>query len=99
MTLTTGPEIELSAGPVEFEDTGGGGPTVVLLHGLLMDSSLWSGVVADLAADHRCIVPPLPLGAHRRAMHEGADLSLTGIAELTAEFLERLGLEEVVLVG
>ena len=37
-------EIELSAGTIEYEDTGGDGPVIVLLHGLLMDGSLWAGV-------------------------------------------------------
>src|SRR4051794_9659867 len=68
--------MELSAGPVEYVDTGGDGPSVVLLHGLLMDASLWDDVVADLSVDHRCIVPTLPLGAHLHAMHDDADLSL-----------------------
>ncbi|WP_327434205.1 alpha/beta fold hydrolase [Streptomyces sp. NBC_01236] len=91
--------IELSAGTVEYEDTGGEGPVLVLLHGLMMDASLWDGPVADLAADHRCVVPTLPLGAHRRAMHADADLSLPGVARLVAEFLNRLGLRDVILVG
>ncbi|MFF1815309.1 alpha/beta fold hydrolase, partial [Streptomyces sp. NPDC058251] len=55
-------EIELSAGTIEYADTGGDGPVLVLLHGLLMDASLWDGVVADLSADHRCVVPTLPRG-------------------------------------
>ncbi|MFJ8989722.1 alpha/beta fold hydrolase [Streptomyces sp. NPDC102279] len=91
--------IELSAGTVEYEDSEGSGPVLVLLHGLLMDSSLWDGTVAELSADHRCVVPTLPMGAHRRAMREGTDLSLPGVAALVAEFLERLGLRDVVLVG
>ncbi|WP_406470767.1 alpha/beta fold hydrolase [Streptomyces sp. NBC_01615] len=91
--------IELSAGTIEYEDTGGEGPVLVLLHGLMMDASLWDGPVADLAADHRCVVPTLPLGAHRRAMRADADLSLPGVARLVAEFLDRLGLRDVVLVG
>ncbi|WP_369264705.1 alpha/beta fold hydrolase [Streptomyces sp. R35] len=91
--------VELSAGTIEYEDTGGDGPVLVLLHGLMMDASLWDGPVADLAADHRCVVPTLPLGAHRRAMHADADLSLPGVARLVAEFLDRLGLRDVVLVG
>ena len=33
------------------------------------------------AADHRCVVPTLPLGAHRTPMRPDADLSLTGQAE------------------
>jgi pimeloyl-ACP methyl ester carboxylesterase len=92
-------QIELSAGTIEYQDTGGTGPALVLLHGLMMDASLWDGPIADLSADHRCIVPTLPLGAHRHAMHTDADLSLPGIARLVAEFVERLGLQDVTLVG
>ena len=92
-------EIQLSAGTIEYTDTGGDGPTVVLLHGLMMDASLWDGPVAGLAADHRCVTPTLPLGAHRHPMRADADLSLPGIARLVAEFLERLDLRDVTLVG
>jgi pimeloyl-ACP methyl ester carboxylesterase len=91
-------EIELSAGPIEYQDTGDG-PVVVLLHGLMMDASLWDGTTAGLSADHRCVVPTLPLGAHRQAMHADADLSLPAIARLVAEFLDRLDLRDVTLVG
>ncbi len=91
--------IKLSAGTIEYDDTGGSGPVLVLLHGLLMDSSLWDGVAAHLAADHRCLAPTLPLGAHRRAMHADADLSPPAIARLVAEFLDRLDLHDVTLVG
>lgn len=92
-------KIELSAGTIEYQDTGGDGPTTILLHGLMMDSSLWDGPIADLAADHRCVAPTLPLGAHRHAMHADADLSLPGVARLVAEFLDRLDLHDVTLVG
>ena len=92
-------EIELSAGTIEYEDTGGDGPVLVLLHGLMMDASLWDAVMADLSADHRCVAPTLPLGAHRHAMNADADLSLPAIARLAAEFLDRLDLQDVTLVG
>lgn len=91
--------INLSGGTMEYNDTGGSGPVLVLLHGLLMDASLWDGVAAHLAADHRCLAPTLPLGAHRRAVHADADLSLPAIARLVAEFLDRLDLHDVTLVG
>ena len=86
-------------GTIEYEDSGGGGPVIVMLHGLLMDSSLWDEVVADLSSDHRCVVPTLPLGAHRHPMRADADLSLPGIARLAAELLDRLDLGNVTLVG
>jgi pimeloyl-ACP methyl ester carboxylesterase len=92
-------QIELSAGTIDYEDTGGDGPTLVLLHGLLMDTSLWDDVIADLSVDHRCVAPTLPLGAHRHPMHADADLSLRGIARLVAELLDRLDLHDVTLVG
>jgi pimeloyl-ACP methyl ester carboxylesterase len=91
-------EVDLSAGTIEYEDTGGSGPVVVLLHGVLMDGSLWRHVVRDLETDHRCILPTLPLGGHRRPMRPDADLSLPGQARLVAEFLERLDLRDVTLV-
>jgi pimeloyl-ACP methyl ester carboxylesterase len=72
---------------------------VVLLHGLAMDGSVWSQVVQQLRPDHRCLVPTLPLGSHRKPMREEADLSAPGIARLVAEFLEALDLPEVTLVG
>ena len=75
-------EIELSAGTIEYQDTGGDGPVLVLLHGLMMDASLWDEMIAGLSPGHRCVAPTLPLGAHRHAMDPGADLSLPGIARL-----------------
>jgi pimeloyl-ACP methyl ester carboxylesterase len=98
VTLATH-EIELSAGTIEYQDSGGEKPVLVLLHGLLMDASLWDDVIAELSIDHRCLAPTLPLGAHRRGMRPDADLSLRGIARLVAEFLERLDLRNVTLVG
>jgi pimeloyl-ACP methyl ester carboxylesterase len=92
-------QIELSAGTIDYQDTGGEGPAIVLLHGLMMDASLWDGPIADLSGDHRCVAPTLPLGAHARAMNADSDLSLAGVARLVAEFLDRLDLRDVTLVG
>ena len=92
------PELELSAGTIDYEDTGGSGPTLVFQHGLAMDAGLWRNVVAELRDDFRCVVPTLPLGAHRRPMRADADLSMTGIAGLIAELLEKLDLTDVTLV-
>jgi pimeloyl-ACP methyl ester carboxylesterase len=92
-------EIALSAGTIEYQDSDGDGPVVVLLHGLLMDSSLWDGVIAELPKGHRCVAPTLPFGALRQAMRADADLSLPGIARLVTEFLDALDLHDVTLVG
>jgi pimeloyl-ACP methyl ester carboxylesterase len=39
-------EVELSAGMIEYDDTGGDGPVLVFLHGVAMDGSVWAPVVA-----------------------------------------------------
>jgi pimeloyl-ACP methyl ester carboxylesterase len=91
------PAVELSAGTIDYEDTGGDAPVIVLLHGLIMDGSLWRHVVEDLRGDYRCVLPTLPLGAHRRPMRADADLSMRGIAGIAAEFMESLDLREVTL--
>jgi hypothetical protein len=89
----------LPARTTGYPDTGGSGPVIVLLHGLMRDASAWDGVAAGLAADYRCVAPTLPSGAHRHPMKAGADLSLPGTAGLVTEFPDRLDLREVTLVG
>ncbi len=91
-------EVELTAGTIEYEDTGGEGPVLVLLGGLAMDGSVWDPLVAELRGEHRCVVPTLPLGAHRKAMNADADLTLAGFGRIVAELLERLDLTGVTLV-
>jgi pimeloyl-ACP methyl ester carboxylesterase len=90
-------EVELAAGTIDYEDSGGNGPALVLVHGLMMDGSLWRHVIEDLRSDFRCIAPTLPLGGHRQPMRVDADLSMRGIAEILGELIERLDLREVTL--
>ncbi|WP_158888370.1 alpha/beta fold hydrolase [Amycolatopsis anabasis] len=93
------PEVELSTGTVEYQDTGGTGPVLVLVHGVLMNGTLWRDVVRELRTDHRCVVPTLPLGGHRLATRPGAELTLTSVARLLGELLAVLDLRAVTLVG
>lgn len=89
--------VELAAGVVEYAEEGTG-PPVVLLHGLLMDHTLWDRVLPLLPAGFRYLRPVLPLGAHRRPMAPGADLSLAGQVRIVADFLDALDLTGVTLV-
>jgi pimeloyl-ACP methyl ester carboxylesterase len=88
--------VELPAGAIEYQDVGAG-PAVVLVHGLTMDGAQWRHVVADLRSDFRCILPTLPMGAHRRPMRRDADLSLRGMGRLLADFIAALDLQRVTL--
>ncbi|MEI5522339.1 alpha/beta hydrolase [Streptomyces brasiliscabiei] len=91
------PHIELSAGTIDYQDTGGEGPVLVFGHGLPMNEKQWRKVV-PLLDGYRCVLPTLPLGGHRRPMRPDADLSHRGVARLLGEFMERLGLDDVTLV-
>jgi pimeloyl-ACP methyl ester carboxylesterase len=89
--------VELSAGPVEYDDTGGDGPVIVFTHGFPMNGRQWSRVLPHLDG-YRCVLPTLPLGGHRLPMHADADLSQPGVASLLGEFLDALDLDDVTLV-
>ncbi|HEY7076060.1 MAG TPA: alpha/beta fold hydrolase [Solirubrobacteraceae bacterium] len=90
--------VDLPHGAVEYEDVGSG-PSVVLLHGLLVDGSLWRDVVPLLARDARVVVPELPLGCHRLPLPADAPLAPPDVARLVAELLAALDLRDVTLVG
>jgi pimeloyl-ACP methyl ester carboxylesterase len=47
----------------------------------------------------RCIAPDWPLGSHTQPMHPGANLDVKSVAALIAEFMDKLDLRDVTLVG
>lgn len=91
-------EIQLPQGTIRYREAGEGKP-VVFVHGFLVDHRLWDGVVDRLSDRCRCVAPDLPLGAHKVAMNRDADLTPTGLARLIADFLVKLELEDVTIVG
>lgn len=89
--------LDLPAGTVEYDEIGTG-PPVVLLHGLLMDHTVWDRVLPLLPSGFRYVRPVLPLGAHRIPMRADADLTLPGMVDLVADVLDALDLTDVTLV-
>ncbi|MBV1887551.1 MAG: alpha/beta hydrolase [Parvibaculaceae bacterium] len=90
--------VEVSQGRLKYQEVGEG-PTLVFIHGLLLNGSIWRRVVAKLATQYRCIVPELPFGGHYTPMSSNADLSPEGAARLVAEFLIAIDAKDVTLVG
>jgi pimeloyl-ACP methyl ester carboxylesterase len=91
-------EIQLPAGTIRYREAGEGKP-IVFVHGYLVDGRLWDGVVDRLSDRFRCLAPDWPIGAQQVAMNPDADLSPPGIAKLIADFLTKLELEDVTIVG
>jgi pimeloyl-ACP methyl ester carboxylesterase len=90
--------IDLSAGRISYRDVGDG-PPVVFVHGLLVNGGLWRKVAPALEDGYRCIVPDLPLGSHTIPLDPNADVTPPGLARLILEFVEKLDLRDVTLVG
>ena len=91
--------VDVTAGTLEYRDEGDPtGPPVVLLHGLLMNDSQWDLVLPLLPAGHRYLLPVLPFGGHRVPMRDGADLTMPGMVNVVADFLDALDLTGVDLV-
>ena len=92
-------ELTVSAGTIEYREEGDpDGPPVVLLHGLLMNDTQWDLALPHLPVGYRYVLPVLPIGGHRIPMREDADLTMPGMVDVVADFLDALDLTDVTLV-
>ena len=92
-------EIVVSAGTIEYRQEGDpDGPPVVLLHGLLMNDTQWDLALPHLPSGFRYLLPVLPIGGHRIPMRDDADLTMPGMVDVVADFLDALDLTDVTLV-
>ncbi len=91
--------IDVTAGTIEYREVGDpGAPPVVLLHGLLMNDAQWDRTLPLLPSGFRYLLPVLPMGGHRVPMREDSDLTLPGMVNIVADFLDALDLTDVTLV-
>ncbi|WP_394851067.1 alpha/beta fold hydrolase [Pendulispora rubella] len=80
-----------------FVQFGGAGPAVVLLHGHAQNGNAWAPLAADLARDHRVVVPDLRgLGRSSRA---AAGYEKAAQAGDVRAIVEALGIDDVAVVG
>jgi pimeloyl-ACP methyl ester carboxylesterase len=97
------PTINLPQGPLHYRVAGpvdSTRPPVVFVHGLLVNSELWSGAASALAERGvRSYALDLPLSSQPVPLHEDADVSPHGIARLILDALAALDLTDVTLVG
>ncbi len=91
--------VDVTAGTIEYREEGDpSGPPVVLLHGLLMNDAQWNLALPLLPSGFRYLLPILPMGGHRIPMREDADLTMPGMVDMVADFLDALDLADVTLV-
>lgn len=73
----------------------GMGPPILFLHGIPDSADIWSGVIAHLRGQHRCIAPDLP-GFGRSTAPSDFDYSLDGMADFVDRLLTTIGIRTQV---
>ncbi|MBY8862719.1 alpha/beta hydrolase [Nocardia sp. CA2R105] len=77
-------------------DNGAAGPAILFLHGNLMDSTMWDGVVEELA-EYRCL--RLDFRLHGGTEDDGLPYTYWDAARDTLSVLDALEISEAHLVG
>lgn len=84
-------------GQIAYVETGTGHPAI-FIHGLGLNSFFWSGHLASLASERRCISLDLMAHGHTEIAPE-QDVTFTAQAEMILAFIETIGIETFDLVG
>jgi 3-oxoadipate enol-lactonase len=87
--------LRASQTPIAYADRGSG-PGLVLLHAYPLDSSMWRDQIDALADRFRVIAPDLP-GFGQSAVSAG--MTIDSVADVVAELLDHLGVNERVVIG
>jgi pimeloyl-ACP methyl ester carboxylesterase len=90
--------LDLPGGRLAYHDVGEG-PTLVFVHGLLVNANLWRKLVERLSPEFRCVVLDLPLGSHVLPLREGTAHGPPAMATLIADAIEALDLDGITLIG
>lgn len=89
--------MEVDGSTVHYVDEGKGDVTFLMLHGNPTWSFLYRKLINGLAPDHRCVALDYP-GFGLSTAPAGFDFKAASHYQVVAEFVERLGLEHVILV-
>ena len=76
----------------------GSGPVALFVHGFPLNGFAWRGTLDDLAATRRCIALDL-MGLGYTEVGPNQDLGFDRQAAMIAAFMDRLGLQQIDLVG
>ena len=89
--------VQTASGRISYVEQGDG-PVALFVHGVLLNGYLWRHQLADLSNIRRCIAPDLL--AHGDTEIAGTqDVSVTANANMLAQFLDALNVDQVDLVG
>src|SRR5438093_3374831 len=82
---------------IAYDDTGGGGPPIILIHGLLMDRTMFDPQVEALRERYRLITPDLR--GHGESEHRAEEYTQWDLMEDHIALLDELGIDRAVWGG
>ena len=89
--------VETASGRISYSEQGAG-PVALFLHGVLLNGHLWRHQLAHLSDIRRCVAVDLLAHGDTEIAPE-QDVSVMANAEMLAQFLDALDIEQVDLVG
>jgi len=95
------PQVQLNDVVIHYEQAGETGPTLVLLHGMGSNSRSWRYQLRDLSDEFRVIAWDAPGygGSSDPDFPDEEEFRMSHFADYLAAFLDKLGLEQVDLLG
>jgi pimeloyl-ACP methyl ester carboxylesterase len=94
--------VQTPSGDVGYLDigpnAGTAGRAALFVHGVATNAHLWGRAIEQLAPDYRCVAIDLPLHGRSPARPD-QDLTISGLADLVAEFCAALDLTSIDLVA
>lgn len=89
--------VRIGENDIAVTDTGGDKPALMLVHGILMDRSVWEKQIASFSDSHRVVA--MDLRGFGESRTDTADISFEDHAADLAALVEELGLRAVTYVG
>ena len=93
------PTVEVNGTKLNFIDTGGDGPVVVLLHAFPLSASMWEPQIDALGDRFRLVAPDLKGFGGSDAPADRSDYSVDSYAAEVKGLLDELGISSITLVG
>ncbi len=95
--MMTTKNVQVGAHSLRVRDTGGERPTLLFLHGIMMDGSVWDAQVEAFRGRYRCVCPDLR--GYGGSETENPDISFEDHADDMAALIDALSLRDVTWVG